>query len=128
MRSSLSGGERQRAAIGCALLLSGAGCQQSREGEGGYEGGYEGGGGGREGGGREGGLGGGREGGLGGSERDKPGVVLLLDEPTAACDPTTAKLVERAIVRSGVTVIWVTHDHAQVVVVVENIYLHTHNK
>ena len=123
MRSSLSGGERQRAAIGCALLLSGAGCQQSREGEGGYEGGYEGGGGGREG-----GLGGGREGGLGGSERDKPGVVLLLDEPTAACDPTTAKLVERAIVRSGVTVIWVTHDHAQVVVVVENIYLHTHNK
>ena len=51
--------------------------------------------------------------GIGESERDKPGVVLLLDEPTAACDPATAKLVERAIVKSGVTVIWVTHDHAQ---------------
>ena len=60
-----------------------------------------------------------REGGYDGtrpslSHHDKPGVLLLLDEPTAACDPTTAKLVERAIIKSGVTVIWVTHDHAQV--------------
>lgn len=39
--------------------------------------------------------------------------VLLLDEPTSACDGRSAKLVERALKRSGAALLWVTHDDAQ---------------
>jgi ATPase subunit of ABC transporter with duplicated ATPase domains len=39
-----------------------------------------------------------------------PACILLLDEPTAACDERTCALVERAIRNSGVAVLFVTHD------------------
>jgi len=42
--------------------------------------------------------------------------VLLMDEPTSSLDELNAKLLEANtvdVVRSGVTVIWVTHDLAQ---------------
>jgi ABC-type nitrate/sulfonate/bicarbonate transport system ATPase subunit len=41
------------------------------------------------------------------------GAVLLLDEPTAACDAVTCAAVEAAIVSSGLTVIMITHDERQ---------------
>jgi ABC-type phosphate transport system ATPase subunit len=40
-------------------------------------------------------------------------VVILLDEPTAACDAETCAAVEEAIVKSGSTVIMITHDERQ---------------
>ena len=42
--------------------------------------------------------------------------VLLLDEPTAALDPASARAVETLIaarVRAGLAVLWVTHDVQQ---------------
>lgn len=39
--------------------------------------------------------------------------VLLLDEPTSACDPHSTLMVERAVVSCGSTVIWVSHDPDQ---------------
>ncbi len=39
--------------------------------------------------------------------------VLLLDEPTSACDPAATVLVEKAVVASGSTVVWVSHDPEQ---------------
>ena len=42
--------------------------------------------------------------------------VLLLDEPTAALDPASVSAVEALItarVRSGLAVLWVTHDDEQ---------------
>lgn len=42
--------------------------------------------------------------------------VLLLDEPTASCDPATVALVEAAVLgscASGAIALWVTHDAAQ---------------
>jgi ABC-type iron transport system FetAB ATPase subunit len=39
--------------------------------------------------------------------------VLLLDEPTSACDPASTALVEDALLRCGAAVVWVTHDAAQ---------------
>jgi ATPase subunit of ABC transporter with duplicated ATPase domains len=41
------------------------------------------------------------------------GCVLLLDEPTAACDEAACAAVERALVESGVACVIVTHDHRQ---------------
>lgn len=44
--------------------------------------------------------------------------VLLLDEPTAALDPSSVTAVETLIarqVRAGLAVLWVTHDPAQAV-------------
>ena len=40
-------------------------------------------------------------------------AVLLLDEPTSACDPDSARLVEAAVRASGAAAVWVTHDPAQ---------------
>lgn len=40
-------------------------------------------------------------------------MLLLLDEPTAACDPDTTLLVERALVASGAAMICITHDERQ---------------
>lgn len=39
--------------------------------------------------------------------------VLLLDEPTAACDPTSTALVEEVLVGLGCGILWVSHDPAQ---------------
>jgi len=39
--------------------------------------------------------------------------VLLLDEPTSACDEQAARKVEDLIVHSGIAVLWVSHDPAQ---------------
>ena len=43
----------------------------------------------------------------------RPEVVLLLDEPTAACDAVSCLAVEAAIVRSGATCLFITHDDRQ---------------
>lgn len=42
--------------------------------------------------------------------------VLLMDEPTSALDPRSAKVLEelaRGLAASGVPVVWVSHDPAQ---------------
>ncbi|KAI8467845.1 MAG: ciliary BBSome complex subunit 2 [Monoraphidium minutum] len=39
--------------------------------------------------------------------------VLLLDEPTSACDPDAAMRVEAVLRASGAAVVWVTHDPGQ---------------
>jgi ABC-type phosphate transport system ATPase subunit len=41
------------------------------------------------------------------------GCVLLLDEPTAACDDVACAAVERVLVQSGVACVIVTHDSRQ---------------
>lgn len=48
-----------------------------------------------------------------GSVDNFPDAVLLLDEPTAACDPQTCLAVERALIVSGVAMIIITHDERQ---------------
>ena len=40
-------------------------------------------------------------------------AILLLDEPTSACDEGAARAVERLVLDSGAAVVWVTHDSAQ---------------
>lgn len=42
-----------------------------------------------------------------------PKAVLLLDEPTAACDATSCKAVEKALIVSGLAMIIITHDERQ---------------
>ena len=39
--------------------------------------------------------------------------VLLVDEPTAACDTTSAAAVEAALKASGAALVWVSHDPEQ---------------
>jgi ABC-type iron transport system FetAB ATPase subunit len=39
--------------------------------------------------------------------------VLLLDETTSACDPASTLAVEAALVASGCTLVWVSHDPTQ---------------
>ncbi len=39
--------------------------------------------------------------------------VLLVDEPTAACDAAAAARVEDALRACGTAVVWVSHDAAQ---------------
>ena len=51
----------------------------------------------------------------GGDASSHNGCVLLLDEPTAACDMETSLLVERALVTSGCTLIMITHDERQAI-------------
>ncbi len=43
------------------------------------------------------------------------GCILLLDEPTAACDNETTLLVERALIMSGCAIIMTTHDDRQAI-------------
>ncbi len=42
-----------------------------------------------------------------------PPIILLLDEPTSACDADTELLVERALIASKAAMIIVTHDERQ---------------
>ena len=42
-----------------------------------------------------------------------PPALLLLDEPTAACDASACEAVERAVIESGLAVLIITHDNAQ---------------
>ena len=47
---------------------------------------------------------------------DNPGsVVLLLDEPTSACDKLTVLRVEDALRAAGVTIVMITHDNEQAI-------------
>ncbi|EFJ52029.1 hypothetical protein VOLCADRAFT_72992, partial [Volvox carteri f. nagariensis] len=39
--------------------------------------------------------------------------VLLLDEPTSACDPLATLRVERVLSSCGAALVWVTHDQQQ---------------
>ena len=39
--------------------------------------------------------------------------VLLLDEPTSACDEESARRVEDLIARSEIAALWVSHDPTQ---------------
>ena len=39
--------------------------------------------------------------------------MLLVDEPTAACDTTSAAAVETALKASGAALVWVSHDPEQ---------------
>ena len=39
--------------------------------------------------------------------------VLLLDEPTSACDPESTLRVEASIIKSGATLLWISHDPQQ---------------
>ena len=43
----------------------------------------------------------------------QPNVLLLLDEPTAACDSDACACVERAVIASGLAVLIITHDKTQ---------------
>lgn len=40
--------------------------------------------------------------------------VLLLDEPTSACDPVSTQQVEDMILRTKKAVVWVSHDESQI--------------
>lgn len=40
-------------------------------------------------------------------------AILLLDEPTSACDPASTELVENAVKMCGAGVLWVSHDPTQ---------------
>ena len=42
-----------------------------------------------------------------------PNAVLLLDEPTAACDATSCEAVERTLLASRLAMIIITHDERQ---------------
>lgn len=39
--------------------------------------------------------------------------LLLCDEPTAACDPSTSLIVEKALMDSGCAIMLITHDESQ---------------
>ncbi len=43
----------------------------------------------------------------------QPLAVVLLDEPSSACDELYAKEAENMIVSSGIAVIWISHDPTQ---------------
>jgi ABC-type sugar transport system ATPase subunit len=104
---TLSGGERQRAIIACGLILGRGGAQDenpaapgklspSRPGVRSEEPG-------RDGESKEEVV----------SRTSGAGCVLLLDEPTAACDDVACAAVERVLVQSGVACVIVTHDSRQ---------------
>jgi len=39
--------------------------------------------------------------------------ILLLDEPTSACDEKAARKLEDLVLKSGIAAVWVSHDAAQ---------------
>lgn len=83
--AGLSGGERQRAAIACALLIATARPRHTICTNPLNEGTW-------------------------GNVHE---AVLLLDEPTAACDPQSALAVEQVLQAAGVAIIMTTHDDRQ---------------
>lgn len=91
--SALSGGERQRSIIACALIL--AGTMRSSDSD------------------RTESLSGSVEEGVTGCGVSVCDAVLLLDEPTAACDAAACAAVEKAVAASGAAVVVVTHDDKQ---------------
>lgn len=96
--AALSGGERQRAAIACALLLASTVCHTpSAAAAAHFISGDS------------------LEGGVDHAQRQQSvcDAVLLLDEPTAACDAVSCAAVEQTIAVSGAAVILVTHDEQQ---------------
>jgi ABC-type phosphate transport system ATPase subunit len=95
----LSGGERQRAIIACGLILASA--PESPLLDEGTPPRYD-----------EEGVGTGAAHARGDSGAIS-NCVLLLDEPTAACDEASCAAVERAIKASNVACIIVTHDPRQ---------------
>jgi ABC-type iron transport system FetAB ATPase subunit len=96
----LSGGERQRAIIACGLILASA--PDSPLVDEGTPPRYD-----------EEGVGTGMEEHARGDRGAMSNCVLLLDEPTAACDEAACAAVERAIKASNVACIIVTHDPRQ---------------
>eukprot|EP01040_Poterioochromonas_malhamensis_P002001 gene2002-2137_t len=48
-----------------------------------------------------------------GNREDRKGVVLLLDEPCAACDPHTTFAMEEVFQASGLTMLLITHNELQ---------------
>lgn len=58
--------------------------------------------------------------------------VLLLDEPTSAVDATAAGVIERAVCtmvdESGIAVLWVSHDLAQVERLADRVFAIEHGR
>lgn len=48
-----------------------------------------------------------------GNREDRKGVILLLDEPCAACDPHTTFAMEEVFQASGLTMLLITHNELQ---------------
>jgi len=82
--TDLSGGQRQRAIIGCGLLLAKT-LQIDDD----------------------------ATNSVNNQNRYSCPCILLMDEPTAACDSETTLLVEKALVESGCAIIMITHDDRQ---------------
>lgn len=81
--NGISGGERQRAAIACAIILATSVDSIEVESQDGE------------------------------IKMRQPNAILLLDEPTAACDSESCALVEKVLVVSGLTMLLITHDDKQ---------------
>ena len=48
------------------------------------------------------------------SMQNQPGsVILLLDEPTSACDHACVMTIEQALISSGITLVVISHDFDQ---------------
>ena len=47
------------------------------------------------------------------SAQERPSVLVLLDEPTAACDPETTKIMEQVFKESQLTFLLITHNEQQ---------------
>eukprot|EP01038_Epipyxis_sp_PR26KG_P010274 gene10274-13815_t len=88
--NSLSGGERQRCIIGCSLLLGGLITSNSLNNNSNNSNNSN-----------------------DNNNKNHPHAILLLDEPTAACDEVTCAAVERALLMSGLSAILITHDVRQ---------------
>lgn len=58
--------------------------------------------------------------------------VLLLDEPTSAVDATAARMIEEAVCgmvdESGIAVLWVSHDLAQVERLADRVFAIEHGR
>ena len=94
--ASMSGGERQRAIIACGIILAGAGTTAQPPQNGSTIPTAE-----------------QQSLAIGAAAARTTNAVLLMDEPTAACDVLACAAVERVLIESGVACIIVTHDERQ---------------